>query len=393
MGRVGLVALLVLAVIGVPAPAAAQTDAAEVGTPDWRRVSAGGFHTCGIRTSGRLYCWGDDEFGQLGDDDALVNQATPTEVAGAHRDWSAVSAGWFHTCAVRSGRLYCWGSDVHGALGDGMPLPLEPTPVEVVGNRTDWASVGAGGAHTCGRRTSGRLLCWGDDEFGQLGNGMPLLERATPVEVAGGRTDWGAVSVGGAHTCARRTTGRLFCWGDDEGGQLGDDAPLVDQASPVEVARARTDWSSVSAGHLHTCARRTSGRLFCWGRDDGGQLGDDPSLGRHPTPVEVAGARTDWSTVSAGDRVTCARRTTGRLFCWGDDAHLDLGDGLPQAMQPVPVEVAGARSDWTAVDLGLEHACARRTSARVFCWGNDGHLELGNGLPADDQPAPVEVSA
>jgi alpha-tubulin suppressor-like RCC1 family protein len=225
------------------------------------------------------------------------------------------------------------------------------------------------------------------------GNGLPLADRHTPAEVAGAHTDWGAVSVGGGHTCARRTTGRLFCWGHDEGGELGNDAPLVDQATPVQVARARTDWGSVSAGYLHTCARRTTGRLFCWGRDNGGQLGDNPALGRHPTPVEVAGERTDWSSVSAGDRVTCARRTTGRLFCWGDDDHLDLGDGLPQAPQPVPVEVDGARTDWAALDLGLNHACARRTSARLFCWGNDGHFELGDGPPAGDQPAPVEVSA
>jgi alpha-tubulin suppressor-like RCC1 family protein len=395
VGRVGLTALLALAAIGVATPVAAQTDgSSEAGTPDWRSVSAGGFHTCGIRTSGRLYCWGDDEFGQLGDDASLVNQATPVEVAGAHTDWIGVSAGVFHTCGVRAtGRAYCWGSDVAGQLGNGAPLPHEPEPVEVVGNRTDWATVSAGGAHTCARRTTGRLLCWGDDDSGELGNGLPMLDRTTPAEVAGGRTDWAAVSAGGGHTCARRTTGRLFCWGDDDGGELGDDVVLADRAAPSEVAGARTDWGAVSAGLLHTCARRTTGRLFCWGRDDGGQLGDNPAMGRHPTPVQVAGARTDWASVSAGERVTCARRTTGRLFCWGDDNHFDLGDGLPQAVEPVPVEVAGARMDWRAPDLGLTHGCARRTSRRLFCWGNDQHFELGDGSPTADQPEPVEVEA
>lgn len=150
--------------------------------------------------------------------------------------WRRVDAGRLHTCGIRTdGRLYCWGWDRHGQLGDGGTNTDQPTPVQVAGNRTDWATVAAGSYHTCARRTNGRLFCWGRDAAGQLGDGGTNTRQPAPVQVAGNRTDWGAVTAGNSHTCARRTTGRLFCWGDDGDGQLGDGGTNTSQPSPVEV--------------------------------------------------------------------------------------------------------------------------------------------------------------
>jgi len=315
---------------------------AESGSSDWRQVSAGGFHTCGIRTSGRLYCWGNDGDGQLGNGGLNTNQAAPVQVAGGATNWTAVDAGREHICA---------------------------------------------------RRTTGRLYCWGDDGFGRLGDGGLNTDQAAPVQVAGGATNWTAVTAGDFHTCARRTTGRLYCWGSDDAGQLGDGGLDTDQAAPVQVAGGATNWTAVTVGSEHTCARRTTGRLYCWGYDGSGQLGDGGLFTEQATPVQVAGGATNWTAVTAAGTHTCARRTTGRLYCWGNDGFGQLGDGGTNTSQAVPVQVAGGATDWTAVTAGQSHTCARITSRRLYCWGSDGSGRLGDGGTNTNQPRPAQVFA
>lgn len=166
------------------ATATAQSAAPEVGTADWRTVSVGGYHSCGIRLTGRLYCWGSDSKGQLGNGGANTDQPTPVQVAGGATNWTQVTAGDNHTCARRAtGRLYCWGADGGGQLGDGGANLGQPTPTEVAGSLTDWTHVEAGGIHTCARRATKRLYCWGFDGNGRLGDGGANTSQPTPVEV------------------------------------------------------------------------------------------------------------------------------------------------------------------------------------------------------------------
>ena len=263
-----LAAVVLVLALSVPVSSSQGGAAAggESGSSDWRTVSVGGAHACGIRTNGRLYCWGSDADGRLGNGGGVVNTFTPTQVAGDVTDWSAVSAGGSHTCARRrTGQLYCWGNDTNGELGDGGANADQSTPTEVAGGVTTWAGVSAGGGHTCARRTSGRLFCWGSDSAGQLGDGPPNANAAAPLQVAGSLTTWASVSAGNLHTCGLRTSGRLFCWGSDQLGGLGNGAPNGATSAPAQVAGNVTTWASVAAGRFSTCGRRTSGRLFCWG--------------------------------------------------------------------------------------------------------------------------------
>src|SRR5262245_44966447 len=194
---------------------------------------------------------------------SAADPAGPVEFGSS--DWVQVSAGTHHACGIRTtGRLYCWGSDNFGQLGNGAPTALQPTPIQVAGGATNWTQVSAGGLHTCARRSTGRLFCWGFDGFGQLGNGPTAGEQPTPVQVAGGFTDWTQVSAGSVHTCGRRSTGRLYCWGSDTFGQLGDGGTDADQPAPTLVAGGATNWTNVSAGGQHTCALRSTRRLWCW---------------------------------------------------------------------------------------------------------------------------------
>ena len=259
---------------------------------------------------------------------------------GRATDWTSVSAGVGHTCAIKTnGRLYCWGYDVDGQLGNGGADTEAPFPVQVAGNATNWASVSAGYSHTCAVRTNGRLFCWGRDDHGQVGDGGPNAHRSVPVRV-GGATDWLEVAAGWSHTCGRRAPGRLYCWGADDAGQVGNGGPgTSDQPRPVAVLSALSDWRAVSAGTGHTCARRANDHLFCWGWDGSGELGDGAPNNNESIPVEVFGSRSDWATIEIGGEHSCARRRFGRIFCWGHDDQGQLGDGNPLADHPSPVAV------------------------------------------------------
>jgi alpha-tubulin suppressor-like RCC1 family protein len=392
----GLLALLFL--VGVLAfdPADAQTASssppAEVGTADWRQVAAGGGHTCGVRTTGRLYCWGSGAFGALGygDDE---QQATPIEVAGNLTTWATVSAGYFHTCGLRTDHhLFCWGYGDAGRLGNG-GTTQQNSPVEVDGAHADWIAVSAGGSHTCGVRTNHRAYCWGSDAFGQLGDGGASSGSSIPVEVAGNHADWTAISTGFVHTCGRRSNGRLYCWGRDLEGQVGNGSPFAGTGSPALVAGGITDWTSVAAAGYHTCARRANGRAYCWGEDDDGEVGNGPPYADRPAPTLVAGGFTNWASVTGGLDHSCGRRANGRLYCWGKDFDGQLGRAGGTSDQASPAEVAGGVTTWAAVSGGQLHTCARRSTGRIYCWGYNASAQLGIGSAGASRQTPVEVSA
>lgn len=194
-----LVALVAMAVASGPAVAGA--DAVPESITDWQQVDGGTAHTCGLTGAGRIYCWGSNGRGALGIGVWGGVRTTPTLARGTK--WAAVSAGDFTTCALKTtGRLFCWGADGSGQRGDGNGRKASPVPVQVAGGHTDWTSVSSGALTTCGIR-SGRLFCWGADTFGALGNGGRDVARNKPVEVAGGATNWASVSVGLFGACAQ----------------------------------------------------------------------------------------------------------------------------------------------------------------------------------------------
>lgn len=374
-------------------PASGETAPAEAGSTDWQEISAGSASSCGLATTHRLYCWGSDSYGQLGDNQQHVSQRRPVQVYPFSSDWASVSVGWSHVCAVKtSGRLYCWGTSEDGALANGGRYNFTGTPVEIVGGSTKWASVSAGVWHTCAIKTTGRLYCWGVNSFGQLGSNTSGRQRHVPTEVAGASTKWRSVSAGSQRTCATKVTGRLYCWGSDDRGGLGNGGSNRSRRAPVEVAGGATNWSSVQVGGGHVCALTTTGHLYCWGDDDFGALGDNPSIGARSTPTQVAANRADWSSVSVGAaaRHTCAIRTTGNLYCWGYDEVGQLGLGDVSSHHYIPTEVAGHATDWASVSTGGGHTCAVKTTGRAYCWGGAG--VLGDGTDQIPSDVPVQVA-
>lgn len=310
----------------VPQPLPDVTDITE--------LAAGFGHTCGARSSGAVACWGSNAFGQLGD--GSMTDSRTSAVAPARLDDAVhVAAALAHTCALRrGGTVSCWGLNMNGEVGETPIIPGEPAPYPVR-DLTGVVELTAGGHHTCARLEDRSVVCWGLGAYGELGDGTTTIAQPVPVQVTG-LTDAIEVSAGDGHTCARRATGGVACWGHNASGQLGD-ATTTDRLTPVSVS-GLVDAIQISAGTAHTCALRFSGSVVCWGDNHAGALGSG-EYGPSTTPVAVAGL-SDVEEIAAGGAHTCARTTAGRYYCWGGNDYGQLGDGTSTS-RSTPVAVMG----------------------------------------------------
>jgi alpha-tubulin suppressor-like RCC1 family protein len=322
-----------------PAPAITSTHALSL-----RQVSAGGYHTCGVTTDNRAFCWGYNILGQLGTGsnegpDLCLSSACstrPVAVLGGLY-FKQVSAGNVHTCGVTTdNRAYCWGYGGGGELGDGTTTLRRLTPVAVLGG-LQFRQVSTGGQHTCGVTTDDRAFCWGVNGSGQLGDSTEPSLRLTPSPVAGTRR-WRQVDAGFEHTCGVTIADRAFCWGNGREGQIGNGKTYL-SFWPRLVAGGLS-FKRLTAGSWHSCGETTTNRAYCWGAtlSDYGQLGDGdgPTTG-HLTPVAVTGGLY-FRQLSAGGRHTCGITSAAVTYCWGSNSSGQLGDGTTtNRLAPTPV--------------------------------------------------------
>ena len=321
-----------------------RSPALALGIAEAVAVTAAERHTCALTAEGLVYCWGGlNANGEIGDGTFLEGRTLPARVA-LLEDVVQIDAGQFHTCAVTNdGAAYCWGSNGDGQIGNGSGAQRpELLPQAVVGLESGVVAVSAGGRSTCALLEDGTVQCWGSNALGQLGNGR-RGDTTEPVSVLGLDgdellSDVLEISSGWGHTCALIDGGDIVCWGLNDFGQVGNgEAPFpaggiagsgggtpadgVDV--PVRVERLAGPAASVSAGGFHTCALLEGGRVQCWGANDVGQLGfsieeipEDESLLPGLVPVDVD-RLPEASVVSAGYYHTCALTEIG-VMCWGE---------------------------------------------------------------------------
>lgn len=375
---------------GSTMPLVGETDT------DWAQVSAEWSHTCAVKTDGRLFCWGSNDQGLLGREGILIS-LTPIQEATAANDWAQVSTGFNHTCAVKTdGRLFCWGDNRDGRLANRDVMSGVFIPTQELTMADDWAQVSNGAKHTCAVKSDGRLFCWGVNDYGQLGNG-DTENSAEPVQEQTAATDWCKVSTGSVYTCALKNDGRIFCWGANVAETLGD--KYTDFSStPVQEQSAADDWKDIDVGDSHICALKDDGRIFCWGYNSSGELGVDPPSNSSVPLQELTGAN-DWAGVWAGTYSTCAVKNDGRLFCWGDNQYLQLGnstipDGETSSRNSrTPVQEYTDADDWVSASPGKDHTCAVKNDGRLFCWGSSRGGKLGNNNDGDNRTPVQEYTA
>lgn len=337
-------------------------------------IAAGNVHTCAVTTLGRLMCWGNNTFGQLGDGTNAA-RSSAVDVVRLSSGIRALATGWQHTCALATdGVVKCWGRNLLGQLGDGTDRD-RLTAVEVGGLGGGVQAIVAGYDHTCALTSNGGVKCWGFNIAGQLGDGT-RVNRLAAVDVNGLASGVIALAAGLGHTCAVTMSGGVKCWGDNSRGQLGD-GTTVSRLTAVDVSGLGNGVSALAAGSEHTCAITTSGGVKCWGYNNAGQLGANPTTSTL-TPVDVVGLNSGVGAISAGELHTCALTTDGGVKCWGDNYHGQLGDGSGTDSWTA-VDVSGLGSGVSAVTAGRRHSCALTTATGVKCWGSNRRGQIGDG--------------
>jgi alpha-tubulin suppressor-like RCC1 family protein len=336
---------------------------------------------------------GADGGGSGDDDDSTSGSVVPGKDGSTTRpDRGQLSLGFNHGCArLPSGGVRCWGDNLAGELGDGIPFvddrPDEALKPQDVPGMTDVVDIASGLAHTCIVHTTGKVSCWGVNSFGQLGNNTKERSSA-PVDVIG-LSD--ATSLGGGESfmCAVKKDQTVVCWGANYSGQLGD-GTKDDHGTPAPV-KELTNVSSMTAARDHACAVVGAGDVMCWGGNATGQLGIG-STNESLKPTKLT-ALSKIAQVAAAARFTCAREESGRVFCWGANDFGQLGNGSPNAdPNPAPI-IVGAISDAVFLWTGFDHACAVRKTGAVACWGKADSGQLGAGPAAGAFAAtPVAVT-
>ncbi|MFO0562556.1 MAG: hypothetical protein U0269_31355 [Polyangiales bacterium] len=446
-------------------------------------LSVGDGFACAVLRDRSVWCWGRDDDGQLGYSAADLCPVTvgmgqtrsvachnfPQQVGGISSAQDVVT-GASNGCAWGEGMsLQCWGANESGQLGTGTMFS-SPNPANVRGGDGASVSVSAGRRHAC-RVREGRVQCWGANDRGQLGvsnapdrcnsSGEMISCAREPVTVAG-LDSVVEVVAGAAHTCARTDDGSVYCWGDNRFGQAGDehpgDAPTMAPARVLTARGALFGVVAMAAGASHTCALREDHAVYCWGRNDQGQLGVPVAMSvemgcaescspravavtgfegmglptpsdsgvrtdgaaEASTPVMEAGAPMDASAppmdasvpardasamvdsapdqrapmvapqatqLAAGGEVACVRIDDGTVRCWGSDAHGQLGDGRAGGFSHAPTLVIaspGAAQNnplqaVEAVRVGGSSVCAKLADRSVRCWGSNEAGALGTG--------------
>ncbi len=337
-------------------------------------VHASGFHACALTVGGGASCWGYEAFGGLGDGVAYAQRNVPVNVLGVTGGITALASDVDSTCALTSsGAVKCWGSNSYGQLGDGTNTN-RLSPVDVVGLGSGVTAISGHEWHFCALTSGGGVKCWGYNYNGQLGDGTSV-DRNAPVDVVGLSSGVVAVSVGKGFSCAAMSSGGVKCWGNNAYGQLGDGTSTL-RLTPVDVP-GLTSITSVRAGRTSTCALSSSGGLKCWGDNGSGQLGDGTTTSRR-SPVDVSGLTSGVVAFTSPQSFTCAVTSAGGAKCWGTNHAGQLGDGTT-TFRSTPVDVFGLTSGAIDIATGYSHSCALTSSGAVLCWGYNGYGQLGDG--------------
>lgn len=402
----------------------------QIGTATtWSTIVCGGSHVVATQTDGSLWTWGSNTNGQLGDG-TNINKTSPVAI-GSATTWTSIACGLNHSLAIQissgNNTLWGWGSNSIGQVGDGT-LVDRNVPVQI-GSSVLWTQISCGSNFTIGLQKLVNslpgfhdLYTWGDNTYGQLGNGNQT-SRSTPTITASSGDNWASIACGCNHAIGTQLGGTLWAWGLNLNGQLGD-GTLVNKSTPADV-NAGSDWANakLACGSGHTVAIKSDGSLWTWGLNLNGQLGDGTIVSKS-VPTKLGTAVT-WASIGCGQNSTItmdisgtvsgfgsfgktlsfyskyntssisnvtnlkfnkfmggsshtvAVCTDGTLWAWGANDSGQLGDGT-NVSKITPTQI-GLLNTWASVACGLSHTVAIKTDGTLWAWGLNSSGQLGDG--------------
>lgn len=351
----------------------------------WKMALVGNFHTCALDENSRLYCWGANEYGEAGNGNRDEELYSPCAIGDA--SWKLIAPGNDYTCGItQDDDLLCWGRSFWGQTGTSQSDTNEgvhvPTPV-VQGGK--WKDIATGTEHTCGIKTDGTLWCWGTNYSGQLGIGEMGSPKSRPIAVATDITDWVSVDVDYQQTCAIRSTGALYCFG-----RLYNEQFYFDEfkKEPVPVFED-TSWKSIALGEDYRCGVQADDGLYCWGENGDGQLGFGERNAGYQKMQRI-GSDT-WKQVAAGELHTCGVTLGGELYCWGYQQGGRIGNGKNIKEHALTPQKIGNESNWHSVSVGEWHTCALNQEGEIYCFGTNDYGQVGVGEKDEVITTPTRV--
>lgn len=346
-----------------------------------------GLQTCAVTAGGGVTCAGLDVLGGLEADESTIAPASVPGLEGI----AEVSSSFFHKCArALDGTAFCWGLNSVGEIG--IPPPpgppsrdniVPPTPVPGLTGAT---AVATGGEFSCAS-TGSAALCWGSDQYGQLGNDAAFVNSSAPVDVVvpATTTTVDMLDAGLNHACARVVTaiGAIAgCWGRNDDGQLGDGTTTN---RPTFVSTGVLFPKAIATGSSHTCAIDAASEVWCWGENDDGQLGLGNTVS-HSTKQKLPPFPATPTALAAGRSHTCALLVTQKVYCWGENTSREAGQSAGD-QYTVPVEVIGL-GNVVQISSAFSTTCARLADMSATCWGSN---TLGQVGAAPFRRTPVAV--
>jgi alpha-tubulin suppressor-like RCC1 family protein len=365
----GVVETLGVYSVGIAVTSGGQVDTfdVELKVRDFNPIATTFSSTCALRESGIAYCWGENVSGAIGDG-SNQNRVMPVPVVGG-RAYMQLTAGVEHVCALTpQGAVFCWG---FGAL----------SPVEV-SSTLRFLQVSAGRSHTCALTEAYVTYCWGDNTQSQLGRSG--AGSNTPSVVQGGDS-FVRLAAGRQHMCAFNSAGAVYCWGEDILGELGDGTvDSIGRAAPAPITLLES-FRGLDGGWSRTCGLTAAGG-WCWGQNAIGAFGNGEYPNGdvpHPNPVSVLNS-SGFDQLVTNTSNSCALDTDGYALCWGGNGYGNLGVGTATNPILTPTPVVGGRT-YFALELGMAHQCAVELDWDVYCWGQNGSGELGDGTQVGRQ--------
>lgn len=366
-----------------------------------KELIAGYSRACAIMANDELYCWGI----MPGDGTSGAPTAVRVEaIAGAPFTGTKYLSQSLHACALRDDTgVYCWGDNDSGQVGNsavsgsvGRPVPVRLVSGSSLSGITAISSKGAGAfgsTHSCAVSSSGHVYCWGSNLVGQLGDGTLGSVRpfAAPVELSPGVLlgDVRSVYVEATLSCALLTNGDVYCWGSNSFGRLGSvpQGGASYSARPVRVETSAgvplTNVETLALSDGHACAlKQGSGEAWCWGKNDYGQLGiGTRTATSYATQVQTASgiALTGLDQIELGSALSCARTVGKQVHCWGSRGQYPTVPWADLVYEAGPVALGGVEQ----VVVGPAHACGRLSDGSVRCWGSSGISIFGDDTSGD----------
>ena len=369
-------------------------------------MEVGEFHVCAVGANQSLFCWGGGPGPtgamNLGIGTDLGDFSIPMQVSlgNGTGSYKQVSVNYGQTCAVGTdGELYCWGSNLNGELGISSVggLSVLPEKVTLTSAEASFQEVSVGSTNVCALGASGSIYCWGQSGP-KLGMDGLAGDVSFPMQVSlgDGPAAYKKIASGNTAVCGLGIDDQLYCWGSDTFGQLGRGA-LGDSSIPVQVSLGESSgkYVDISIGIGSACALGEDQRAYCWGWNSTGNLGVGDNINRaYPSRVLNGEGPGFYKSISAAPYIACAVGVDEKVYCWGTQIEGRVGNGENSGYvsSPVAISLGTGPGTYKSVDVGSTGSCAMGTDNKIYCWGRGSEGQLGNGTIVTESTVPVAVS-